>query len=115
MPHKDRDQVLTYQREYNQKHYARKKEQYKAKNDRRRREWAAWFKGLKTGIRCSQCGEAHPAVIDFHHTALGNKVRSISMMVHDGFAKAAILQEIEKCQVLCSNCHRRLHWEQEEA
>jgi hypothetical protein len=27
-------------------------------------------------------------------------------MVHDGFSLAAIKKEIEKCEIVCANCHR---------
>lgn len=31
---------------------------------------------------------------------------NVSLMVADGYSWENILKEIEKCQVLCANCHR---------
>jgi len=43
--------------------------------------------------------------MDFDHVR-GEKVLSISAMVHKGFSWESILAEIAKCDVVCSNCHR---------
>ena len=37
---------------------------------------------------------------------LRDKKYNVSRMVHDGFSCKAIKKEIEKCQVVCANCHR---------
>lgn len=52
---------------------------------------------------CS-CGEARPACLDFDHQR--DKVMNISYMVAHGYSIDSIKLEIEKCQVLCANCHR---------
>jgi hypothetical protein len=63
--------------------------------------------GIKAERGCFYCGERDPIVLDFHHT--GDKEDTISNMLatHQGLAK--MMAEIEKCQVLCCNCHRKLH------
>lgn len=55
---------------------------------------------------CIKCGEADPIVLDFHHRH--GKDRAVSRMIADGLAITTIQNEIEKCDVLCSNCHRRV-------
>jgi hypothetical protein len=55
---------------------------------------------------CEQCGESDPRVLEFHH--VGEKEKTISHMVGEGYAVERIQQELDKCQVLCSNCHRKL-------
>lgn len=35
-------------------------------------------------------------------------------MVHNGSSKEKILAEIGKCTVLCSNCHKKFHWDHPE-
>jgi 5-methylcytosine-specific restriction endonuclease McrA len=54
---------------------------------------------------CIKCGESDPIVLDFDH--LRDKTKSISRYIsgHTGWKR--ISKEIEKCQVLCANCHRR--------
>lgn len=55
---------------------------------------------------CQKCGFNKQArALDYHHTK-DNKDRSISEMVNRGYSKENLLKEIEKCTVLCSNCHR---------
>lgn len=59
---------------------------------------------LKQASGCVDCGEKNHIVLDFDH--LKNKKYNISRMIHDGFSWKAILKEIEKCEVVCANCHR---------
>ena len=54
---------------------------------------------------CSQCGEPDPRVLEFHH--IGEKSNEVSRLVGLG-SIGKVKQEIEKCVVLCANCHRRL-------
>jgi len=55
---------------------------------------------------CSECGESDPVVLEFHH--IEGKDKDISHMVVDGRSLAAIQVEIERCRVVCANCHRRI-------
>jgi hypothetical protein len=56
---------------------------------------------------CSVCGESEPCCIDFHHTNTTQKDFTISSFKKKHWLK--VLNEIEKCIVLCANCHRKLH------
>lgn len=56
---------------------------------------------------CYSCNERNPIVLDFHHTR--NKSFDISTMIKDCCSLPLIQQEINKCIVLCANCHRKLH------
>ncbi len=55
---------------------------------------------------CVECGETDPVVLEFHHVR-GKKREAISMLATYGASIEVIREEIEKCDVLCSNCHRR--------
>jgi len=58
---------------------------------------------LKRG--CEQCGyKGHHAALDFDHIDPKTKRRDIAKM-HTTNIKA-LREEMEKCQVLCANCHR---------
>lgn len=59
---------------------------------------------IKETAGCADCGNKNPIVLDFDH--LGNKKYNVSRMVHDGMSWKAIKKEIEKCEVVCANCHR---------
>lgn len=54
---------------------------------------------------CMDCGKQYPHyVMDLDHVR-GIKVRNVSGML-DTFSIQRIKDEIEKCDVVCSNCHR---------
>lgn len=54
---------------------------------------------------CVDCGEKHsPWKMDFDHVR-GTKVENVSTLVTDGTTEQ-LLQEIDKCDVVCARCHR---------
>jgi len=53
---------------------------------------------------CVDCGESDPIVLDFDHSR-GVKRECIARML--SCAWSTIVLEIEKCDVVCANCHRR--------
>lgn len=59
---------------------------------------------IKKASGCVDCGEQNHIVLDFDH--LRDKKYNISRMIHDGFSWKAIMREINKCEVVCANCHR---------
>ena len=63
---------------------------------------------IKTSKGCSYCGETDFACLDFHH--MGEKESEIARAIHNGWSKERLLKEINKCIVICSNCHRKLHY-----
>jgi len=77
----------------------------------RKLEIKTWFRDYKKDFKCSKCFESHPATIEFHHKDKSKKENTIAYFVANGYATKRILAEIEKCEVLCSNCHRKLHYE----
>ena len=57
---------------------------------------------------CKDCGESDPVVLEFDHRDPATK----SFDVGNGLAShvwATVLAEIEKCDVVCANCHRKRH------
>lgn len=57
---------------------------------------------------CSQCGESDVRVLEFHHTDTSGKDMAVGAMVSSGFSVERIQAEIDKCVVLCANCHRKI-------
>lgn len=60
--------------------------------------------------RCVDCGEDDLRCLDFDHLPEFEKICSISKMVNSGYKIETILKEIDKCQIRCSNCHRKITW-----
>ena len=53
---------------------------------------------------CADCGETDPVVLEFDH--IGAKTFNVGKGLHDRNWQS-VLDEIEKCEVVCANCHRR--------
>ena len=70
----------------------------------------AWVREEKaTSDGCVRCGESDVACLDFHHLDDVEKDLAVNEMVLMGRAKDAIRAEIERCELLCTNCHWREH------
>ena len=61
------------------------------------------------GGKCQQCGleDICVNVFDFHHRDPKEKSYDISTKRYRNFE--SIKQELDKCDLLCANCHRRKH------
>ena len=54
---------------------------------------------------CRDCGEGDVAVLEFDHVR--SKVTDVSVLIAEGWSVPRIQREIERCEVVCANCHRR--------
>jgi hypothetical protein len=62
------------------------------------------------GGRCSICGYHHNlAALVFHHTNPGGKDFKLDMRSLSNRKLEPILAEIDKCILVCANCHAELH------
>lgn len=53
---------------------------------------------------CTDCGISNPIVLEFDHIDPTNKKHNVSSMM--GYSWSKILEEINKCDIVCANCHR---------
>ena len=94
--------------EYHREHYLANKQRYIAQAAVSKRKLAlertrfliAYFEEHP----CVDCGESDPVVLEFDH------LRDKEFTIGTALTKRtwrAILEEIEKCEVVCANCHRR--------
>lgn len=82
--------------------------------DRGRRQYQkhrALLMSLK--VKCARCPENHPACLSFHHHDPEQKSFHINLRSTRSLAK--ILAEFSKGEVLCENCHRKLHYDRRHA
>ena len=93
---------------YNRGHYRANKQQY---IDRARQRTMAIVHERARLLAeyflmnpCVDCGEVDPLVLEFDH--IREKAFSIAQGLRDR-GWQSILDEIEKCEVVCANCHRR--------
>lgn len=112
MSHKDPIAKAAYHKKYMQEvWYPANKEKHKARvrvNDARRHtDLKAKSDGYKLEKGCQDCGyRDHPEALDFDHVR-GEKLFNVGDMVRRHRSSwDKILTEIEKCEVVCANCHR---------
>jgi hypothetical protein len=114
MPYKDPEVKKAKHAEYSRKHYegnyAKRREEI---NIRRRRLKAEWDEYKKT-LKCVKCGFTHHAALDFHHEDPSTKEGNVNRFVSNAQYKR-VYEEIKKCIVLCANCHRIHHYEENSA
>ena len=79
----------------------------------RRKLWREFFKQFN--FKCEVCGyDKCFAAIDFHHRNPEQKEFKMSNLVRgtanlNENSKRRFLKELDKCQILCANCHRELY------
>ncbi len=106
------EEMLAYQREYQKEWYREHAERVRPKIYQRREEISEWFASYKAELACIECGENHPACLEFHHRNPAEKDIDLGKAVKQGWSIQRILAEMEKCDVLCSNCHRKRHYQE---
>lgn len=62
---------------------------------------------------CVECGEADFRVLDFDHRKPEEKAFTISQGLGGSYGLHRIMEEMEKCDVRCANCHRKRTAKQE--
>jgi len=61
---------------------------------------------IKETASCSDCGQLFPACcMDFDHVE-GDKSAEVGALVAKGASWELIQEEIDKCELVCANCHR---------
>lgn len=112
MPYKDPVKRAEKAKEYRKKYYEKNKVAVCATVQDRKRNLRKKFAAYKATLSCTQCGENHPATLDFHHVIRHPSNRKINSLLKSGAYLRAMKEIEEKCVVLCSNCHRKHHWEE---
>lgn len=104
MPHKDPEAARAWRREW-WKTAQGSRDKQNAATRQRREAINTFLRAHKLSVGCAHCGyRDHHAALEFHHE--GEKEINISFAKSLDQAK----REMERCIVLCSNCHRIHHW-----
>jgi hypothetical protein len=115
MPFKDPSRYQSeewkeYMRNYQRSWHQRNKERRLAKLYEKKAAIYEYMQGIKNQLCCADCGERHPATLQFHHLNSENKTFTIGDAVTRGFSLDKIKKEIDKCIILCANCHFIRHY-----
>lgn len=108
--HRSRTGQFSYCREcrnaYDRRYYAER-----GRAARRARQRAhidaerAWMAQLKSGLPCTDCGAVFPIyVMHWDHLPQFEKRDDVSAMVGTR-TREAVLEELQKCELVCANCH----------
>lgn len=106
MSYKDKNLQKEYQSKwFKENKHKHTKESREWKQERRRFNNSI-LSELKIALGCKDCGyNANPIALDFDHLPCFKKEFGISRVV-DNYSISRILDEVDKCEVVCANCHR---------
>ena len=106
-----KDGVQTRCRACKKKHdadyYKRNKQYYLDYNKKQYKKRFQDVSDYKQQHGCKNCDENNPCCLDFHHPD-NNKDENVARLMTNGSNKR-LWNEIAKCVVVCSNCHRKIH------
>ena len=80
---------------------------YALQSPRARKRAAKWRLAQihKLAQGCADCGYKKDAyALQFDHVR-GDKKKNVSDLIRSDYAWSTILEEINKCEVVCANCH----------
>ncbi len=98
------------QKEQKNDWYQRNSEKHKAKiyenKLRHQNEVRDFLYGYLSAHPCVDCGEKDIRTLEFDHVR-GVKRTEIATLLKHGYSVGIVKKEIEKCQVVCANCHKK--------
>lgn len=101
----------THRETYAAEHYSKYQESYRERAKIRRAKFRRQFQiNLLTYLadkECVLCGENDVRVLEFDHLDPANKAYDISRVSRLGYSWERTLLEINKCRILCANCHKK--------
>jgi len=101
---------MSQTRERHKEYMRETKDERLKRKHKRKEELRTLINNIKTESGCKYCSEKEPVCLVFHHRNSKEKDGNVGEMVRLTKNKKLILEEIEKCDILCANCHRKLHW-----
>ena len=85
----------------------KKPEKYSAIRRQSYKKAVARYKEWKEHYSCSFCNEDESVCLELHHKDPSQKEFQISKLRNAKWEK--FIDEVNKCVVVCSNCHRKIH------
>ncbi len=102
MPSKDKQKIKEYQAKWYKLH---RKEQIQRASDYHQNNLKK-LREIKESTPCKDCGRKFIfCVMDFDHVS-GEKHDNISTLMARKVSWKTVEEEIKKCEIVCSNCHR---------
>ena len=116
MPYKEDKQRLEYNKKYYKEnknkakqYYTENKEKYRDRNTQIRQRNKQFLDEYKLQKGCKNCGfNSHACSLDFHH--IDDKTENVSRLSKNCNSIKKLTEEVNKCIILCANCHRIKHY-----
>jgi len=102
------------QRQYNKTWHQNNKDKRRKYNLATKLKLKQYIIDIKSVQGCKLCGFSHPAALDFHHRDPMGKEFAVAVAIRNGYGLNKIKTEIAKCDLICANCHRILHWNEKQ-
>tara|TARA_R110002050_G_scaffold148487_7_gene274698 strand:- start:582 stop:1052 length:471 start_codon:yes stop_codon:yes gene_type:complete len=71
-----------------------------------------WVDKHKSSQGCNVCGTTDERCLQLHHKDSSTKKHSVATLIGKGYIFKTVKEEVEKCEVLCANCHSIHHYEE---
>lgn len=85
----------------------KRKQNIKSNSDKLKKYNKRLVSRYKSFCKCLLCKESEPVVLDLHHLDASEKEDNPSSLI--SYSTEKLKEEIRKCVVVCSNCHRKIH------
>lgn len=95
--------------------YLRNKANMLQKQSLRKADFRRQLHLYKLQLKCERCPESEPCCLDFHHRDPSQKKFEVANAVSQNRTFKRVMEEIDKCMVLCANCHRKQHHKERQA
>ena len=105
---KSKEDKLETRREWYQKNNESEQKRLRVSNKKRKVEKLKWIQNYKRSKGCCQCIENEPVCLDFHHISDDKEANIASVCT--SWSQERLQKELDKCIVICANCHRKLHF-----
>jgi len=122
---KNKDKILEKKRAYNKQnrtkiniqnnsYYHANIEKYRKRSrdyaNQKRSRTRHIYRSFMRDQKCNRCGYSDYSALVWHHVDKTSKIDGINGLIKKNKTIDIILQEIEKCECLCQNCHHIEHY-----
>lgn len=106
MPYKDPEKQKAAQHEWYKKNKELTYERSKSSRQRNKQV----IREIKESSPCSDCKEFYPYyIMQFDHIEPNNKIGGVNRLLTTS-SIGTVLNEVDKCELVCANCHAKRTW-----
>lgn len=93
-------------KESDSSYYRENRKRWDSYKTKWRKSFVEWYRSLKNKP-CADCNQVFdPVCMDWDYLPQYKKGKAVSTIAQETWNKEKVLEEIKKCELVCSNCHR---------